>query len=151
MTWNTPIKTIISWAGLLLSVSLLAGGFPLAAKAASSRGDQFVTATSGNTLTGIDIHGVRFYLYFLPGGYATYRAANGDAEGGRWHLSPDGSVCVAWHNVVQSLSSGCYRVTFKGSKVSWASHARTIELALRGYVSDADLNRSRRQSSHERR
>lgn len=135
---------------LMLSVTLVAG-YVLPVRAESLTGDRFITAMNGNSLAGTNAHGERYYLYFLPGGYATYRAVNGEHDTGRWHLSSSGDVCVSWANLAPPLGSGCYHVASDGPRTSWSTKSGVTSLRLQGYVSSAELERSSGGHSHGRR
>lgn len=106
-------------------------------RAATIGGDEFVTATSGNTLSGIGSYGQRYYLYFLPGGSATYQDVAGGRDIGTWHLSPQGEICVAWRNLAPPLRSGCYSVSLSGRRMNWTAKSATIQTTLQGGVVDA--------------
>lgn len=132
---------------LALTFLVLAFGSSALSPANAGQGDSFVTAMSGNTLTGISSHGTRYYLYFLPGGNATYRAADGDHDMGAWHLDGDGNVCVTWRNLNPPLSRGCYDVAFDGSTAIWSSKSNRLHLTLRGFVEDVAYPQERYRDS----
>lgn len=97
------------------------------------RGDAFITAMAGNTLSGKDPDGVLFNLYFLPGGEVTYQDSTGKLESGAWKLDRDGDVCVKW-TAPAKADDGCFRVQANGPKVTWKDKAGNHQGGLRGEV-----------------
>ncbi|MEZ5832632.1 MAG: hypothetical protein R3D05_15770 [Dongiaceae bacterium] len=119
-------------AGLLVSL-------PSIASADDLLGDAFITTMSGNSLSGTDSQGHAYDLYFLPGGEATYRDSAGEAVSGKWHLDPDGDVCVAWQRQVDVLKDGCFRVSFDGEAVTWRNKTSSGGGTLQGGVTSTFL------------
>ena len=68
------------------AVVLLAG---VPAEAKPLRGDAFITAMQGNTLTGKMANGTPYKLYFLPGGQATIQEGKAEPQSGTWSLDPN--------------------------------------------------------------
>src|SRR3954468_2840299 len=101
----------------LSAVALLAS---LPAEAKSLRGDAFITAMNGNTLTGKMADGTPYKLYFLPGGQATIQEGKAEPQSGTWSLDNSGDVCLKWPGAVAS-EDGCYRVNVTGHKVTWSN------------------------------
>ena len=134
---------------LALTFLVLTVGLPAMSPAEAGQDVSFVTATNGNTLTGISSHGTRYYIYFLSGGSVTYRSTNGDRDTGAWHLDDNGNVCVSWRNLNPPLSSGCYKVGFDGHTTHWSSKSTSLRLTLRGFVEDVAYPKERyRDSRH---
>lgn len=122
----------------LSAVALLAS---LPAEAKSLRGDAFITAMSGNTLTGKMADGTAYKLYFLPGGQATIQEGKGEPQSGTWSLDKSGDVCLKWPGAVAS-EDGCYRVDVVGHKVNWSNKDGTQKARLFGGVAPLDMSKS---------
>jgi hypothetical protein len=103
----------------LAGVALLVAVLVQPALASELRGDAFVTALNGNTLTATTPSGKPVHLYFLPGGRASYQEASGTAHAGFWHLTHTGNVCVTWAPGA-SLGNGCLGLAQSG-KITWSS------------------------------
>jgi hypothetical protein len=112
----------------------------LPAEAETLRGDAFITAMDGNTLSGKDDQGVVYDLYFLPGGAATYQDANGKVRSGSWHLDNSGDVCVMWIQPVKK-DDGCYRVSLEDGQATWSSKDGTHKGGLLGGVSEFSVKK----------
>jgi hypothetical protein len=120
------------------AVVLLAG---VPAEAKSLKGDAFITAMDGNTLTGKMADGTKYKLYFLPGGQATIQEGTGQPESGTWSLDKSGDVCLKWPAAVAS-EDGCYRVGVIGHKVTWSSKDGSQKARLFGGVAPLDMSKS---------
>jgi hypothetical protein len=120
------------------AVALLANA-PAEAKAL--RGDAFITAMDGNTLTGKMVDGTPYKLYFLPGGQATIQEGTGQPQSGTWSLDKSGDVCLKWPAAV-AAEDGCYRVDVVGHKVSWSNKDGTQKARLFGGVAPLDMSKS---------
>jgi len=112
-----------------------------AAEAKALRGDAFITAMQGNTLTGKMGDGTPYKLYFLPGGQATIQEGNAEPQSGVWSLDKSGDVCLKWPSAVAS-EDGCYRVDVVGHKVSWSNKDGTQKARLFGGVAPLDMSKS---------
>lgn len=123
---------------MLFAVVVLSA--PMAAYAESQhiKGDQFITAMEGNTLSGKNANGAAFNIYFLPGGEVTYTDKAGVTDKGAWHLDQDGDVCVAWQNPADA-QEGCFGVWADGEKVVWQGKHGSHRGALRGGVTETFL------------
>jgi hypothetical protein len=110
------------------------------AEAKDLRGDAFITAMNGNTLTGKMADGKRFKMYFLPGGAATVQRGTGEPEAGTWRLDDAGDVCLKFPEDVGE--SGCYRVAAEGHKVTWSNKDSTGHGRLFGGVAPLDMSKS---------
>jgi hypothetical protein len=106
------------------------------------RGDRFINVMRNNTLSGTTTAGVRFDLFFLPGGLVTYRDADGEDDRGAWRIDPEGDVCIAWTSAPTGAPD-CFRVILEGSRVSWQGKSGSGEGTLRGTITDGELARSR--------
>ena len=115
--------------------------FPVAAVAKSLRGDAFITAMQGNTLTGKMEDGTPYKLYFLPGGQATIQEGDGQPQSGTWALDKSGDVCLKWPGAV-AAEDGCYRVDVVGHKVTWSNKDGTQKARLFGGVAPLDMSKS---------
>jgi hypothetical protein len=113
--------------GALLFVSSLTGA------AADMRGDQFITLTDGNALSGTDSAGSAFSLYFLPGGEVTYVGPAGGEVYGTWDLDKDGDVCLRLPHRVDAMN-GCFAITVNGAKVTWRAKHLPGSAQRRGSV-----------------
>ena len=113
---------------------------PIAAHAEPQhiRGDQFITAMQGNTLSGINASGSAFNIYFLPGGEVTYNDKTGVTDKGTWRLDNEGDVCVAWQSPAEA-PEGCLRVSTEGEKVVWQGKQSNGRGFLRGGVTETFL------------
>jgi hypothetical protein len=120
------------------AVALLAS---VPAEAKTLRGDAFITAMAGNTLTGKMANGTPYKLYFLPGGQATIQEGTAQPQSGTWSLDKSGDVCLKWPAAVAS-EDGCYRVNVVGHKVSWSNKDGTQKARLFGGVAPLDMSKS---------
>ena len=111
---------------------------PAAAK--DLRGDAFITAMNGNTLSGKMVDGTPFKRYFLPGGSATVQRGTGQPEAGSWKLDEAGDVCLKFPEAVGE--DGCYQVSAEGNKVTWHSKAGTGHGKLLGGVAPLEMSKS---------
>jgi hypothetical protein len=121
------------------AVALLAS---LPAEAKSLKGDAFITAMDGNTLTGKMANGTKYKVYFLPGGQATIQEGSAEPQHGAWSLDNGGDVCLKWPAAVAS-ENGCYRVDVIGHKVTWSSKDGSRKARLFGGVAPLEINQSR--------
>jgi hypothetical protein len=119
----------------------LSASFPVAAMAKALRGDAFITAMDGNTLTGKMVDGTPYKLYFLAGGQATIQEGTGQPQSGTWNLDNSGDVCLKWPAAV-AAEDGCYRVDVVGHKVSWSNKDGTQKARLFGGVAPLDMSKS---------
>src|SRR3954454_21899574 len=122
----------------LSAVALLAS---LPAEAKSLRGDAFITAMNGNTLTGKMADGTPYKLYFLPGGQATIQEGKAEPQSGTWSLDNSGDVCLKWPGAVAS-EDGCFRVNVTGHKVTWSNKDGSQKARLFGGVAPLDLSKA---------
>ena len=120
------------------AVALLAS---VPAEAKSLRGDAFITAMDGNTLTGKMVDGTPYKLYFLPGGQATIQEGTHQPVSGTWSLDKSGDVCLKWPAAAVS-EDGCYRVDVVGHKVSWSNKDGSQKARLFGGVAPLDMSKS---------
>jgi hypothetical protein len=120
------------------AIALLAGA---PAEAKSLRGDAFITAMDGNTLTGKMDDGTRYKLYFLPGGQATIQEGDAEPQRGAWSLDKSGDVCLKWPGAVAS-ADGCYRVDVVGHKVTWSSKDGAQKARLFGGVAPLEMSKA---------
>ncbi|MDQ7247899.1 hypothetical protein [Dongia sedimenti] len=120
------------------AVALLAS---VPAEAKSLRGDAFITAMQGNTLTGKMGNGTPYKLYFLPGGQATIQEGTAEPVSGTWSLDKSGDVCLKWPGAVAS-EDGCYRVEVVGHKVTWSNKDGSQKARLFGGVAPLDMSKS---------
>jgi hypothetical protein len=111
------------------------------AEAKSLKGDAFITAMSGNTLTGKMENGTPYKLYFLPGGQATIQEGKAEPQSGTWSLDKSGDVCLKWPSAVAS-EDGCYRVDVVGHKVTWSNKDGSQKARLFGGVAPLDMSKS---------
>ena len=127
---------------MVLMVSVAAAQLGLlfsgAATAKALRGDAFITAMEGNTLTGKMEDGTPYKLYFLPGGQATIQEGTSEPQHGTWSLDNSGDVCLKWPSAVNS-EDGCYRVDVVGHKVTWSNKDGTQKARLFGGVAPLDM------------
>ena len=123
-------------------VALLGASITPPAAAKSLRGDAFITAMDGNTLTGKMADGTPYKLYFLPGGRATIQEGSDKPRSGTWNLDKSGDVCLKWPSAVTS-EDGCYRVDVVGHKVSWSNKDGSQKARLFGGVAPLDVSKSR--------
>jgi hypothetical protein len=123
----------------LSAVVVLLASVPAEAK--SLRGDAFITAMNGNTLTGKMADGTAYKLYFLPGGQATIQEGTGEPQSGTWSLDKSGDVCLKWSGAVAS-EDGCYRVDVVGHKVTWSNKDGSQKARLFGGVAPLDMSKS---------
>jgi hypothetical protein len=119
------------------AMALLAG-FPAQAK--DLRGDAFITAMNGNTLTGKDANGAPFKLFFLPGGQATIQEGSNQPQYGSWKLDKSGDVCVDWAKPV-AAESGCFSVKIDGDKVTWSNKDGSHTGGLLGVVAPLEMRK----------
>ena len=122
----------------LAAVALLAS---VPAEAKSLKGDAFITAMDGNTLTGKMVDGTPYKLYFLPGGQATIQEGTRQPVSGTWSLDKSGDVCLKWPAAAVS-EDGCYRVDVVGHKVSWSNKDGTQKARLFGGVAPLEMSKS---------
>ena len=122
----------------LAAVALLAS---VPAEAKSLKGDAFITAMDGNTLTGKMADGAKYKVYFLPGGQATIQEGKAEPQHGAWSLDKSGDVCLKWPAAVAS-EDGCYRVDVVGHKVTWSSKDGSQKARLFGGVAPLDMSKS---------
>jgi hypothetical protein len=120
------------------AVALLAS---VPAEAKSLRGDAFITAMDGNTLTGKMADGTPYKLYFLPGGQATIQEGKSKPQSGTWSLDKSGDVCLKWPAAVAS-EDGCYRVDVVGHKVTWSSKDGSQKARLFGGVAPLEMSKA---------
>jgi hypothetical protein len=119
----------------LSAVALLASQ---PAEANELRGDAFITAMNGNTLSGKMMDGTPFKMYFVPGGTATVQRGTGEPEIGSWSLDEAGDVCLKFPESVGE--TGCYRVAAEGSKVTWTNKSGTGHGKLLGTVAPLEMS-----------
>jgi hypothetical protein len=126
-----------------LALALLAMLVALApvAEAKALRGDAFITAMQGNTLTGKMADGTAYKLYFLPGGQATIQEGKDEPQSGSWSLDKSGDVCLKWPSAVAS-EDGCYRVDVVGHKVNWSNKDGSQKARLFGGVAPLDMSKN---------
>jgi len=110
------------------------------AMARDLRGDAFITAMSGNTLSGKSPEGKAVNFYFIPGGQASYQEAGGQPHLGTWNLDKGGDVCVKWAPG-GDMASGCFRVAIDGDKVSWSNKEGTEHGGLLGGVEPLTMSK----------
>ena len=110
------------------------------AMAKDLRGDAFITALNGNTLTGKLPDGKPFNLYFLPGGQASYQETAGQTHFGTWKLDENGDVCVQWAPGGQ-MANGCFQVSLDGDKVTWSNMDGTHQGGLLGGVEPLTMSK----------
>ena len=122
-----------------LSAVALLGSIP--AQAESLRGDAFITAMNGNTLSGKMANGTPYKLYFVPGGQATIQEGSGEPQFGTWTIDRSGDVCLKWPSAVAS-EDGCYRVNVVGHKVSWSNKDGTQKARLFGGVAPLEMSKA---------
>jgi hypothetical protein len=120
------------------AIALLAS---LPASADVLRGDAFITAMNGNTLSGKMADGTPYKLYFVPGGQATIQEGKGEPQFGSWTIDKSGDVCLKWPAAVAS-EDGCYRVHVDGTKVTWSNKQGTIKGKLLGGVAPLEMSKA---------
>lgn len=120
----------------LAIAALLTGLAMQPALAADLRGDAFITALNGNTLVEKTADGKPTYVYFLPGGQTSYQAANGQPHFGHWKLDRNNDVCITWAPG-GNLANGCFKVTVKGDKITFANGKGREVGGLAGTVESA--------------
>jgi hypothetical protein len=104
-------------------------------------GDNFISVMQGNTLSGTSQMGVKYNIYFLPGGDVSYQDASGRVDKGNWTIDPDGDVCIKW-KAPSNLAHDCYKVDIDGTKVSWKGKTGAGHAGLRGEVAPMDMAKS---------
>jgi hypothetical protein len=119
-----------------LGAALILTGVP--ANATDLRGDAFITAMQGNTLSGKTMDGTPFKMFFVPGGQATVQRGTGEPEVGTWSLDESGDVCLKFPEAVGE--NGCYRVAADGNKVKWSNKQGTGHGKLLGGVADLEMS-----------
>jgi hypothetical protein len=120
------------------AVALLAS---LPASAGALRGDAFITAMDGNTLSGKMADGTPYKLYFVPGGQATIQEGAGEPKFGTWSIDKSGDVCLKWPKGV-AAQDGCYRVVATGTKVTWSNKAGTLKGDLLGGIAPLEMSKA---------
>jgi hypothetical protein len=120
------------------AVALLAS---VPAEAKTLRGDAFITAMNGNTLSGKMADGTPYKLYFLPGGQATIQEGTSEPHFGTWALDKSGDVCLKWPSAVAS-EDGCYHVEVVGHKVTWSNKDGTNKGRLIGGVAPLEMSKT---------
>ncbi len=120
------------------AVALLAS---VPAEAKTLRGDAFITAMDGNTLTGKMVDGTPYKLYFLPGGQATIQEGTRQPVSGTWSLDKSGDVCLKWPAAAVS-EDGCYHVDVVGHKVTWSNKDGSQKARLFGGVAPLEMSKS---------
>jgi hypothetical protein len=120
------------------AVALLAS---LPASADVLRGDAFITAMNGNTLSGKMADGTPYKLYFVPGGQATIQEGKAEPQFGTWTIDKSGDVCLKWPEAVAS-EDGCYRVHVDGTKVTWSNKDGTNKGKLLGGVAPLEMSKA---------
>jgi hypothetical protein len=113
----------------------------LPASAGVLRGDAFITAMNGNTLSGKMEDGTPYRLYFVPGGQATIQEGSGKPQFGTWTIDKSGDVCLKWPDAVAS-EDGCYRVETKGKHVTWSNKDGTNKGKLLGGVAPLEMSKA---------
>jgi hypothetical protein len=131
-------RAIVKILTLVLAFGVAFAAAALPAGAQILQGDRFITAMKDNTVSGTTSSGAVYNLYFLPGGTVTYRDTGGHRDSGSWRLDRAGDVCVSWHGA-DAPPAGCYRVTAKGSSLSWWNKSASSGDTLRGTVTNAFL------------
>lgn len=97
------------------------------------RGSMFVSVASGNTISGINKDGVRFHVYFLSGGVATFADENDRIDVGRWRIRPeDDAVCVLWKTI--TVDELCAIVTMDGGTLLLDGDVPVGEVELMGTI-----------------
>jgi len=125
---------------LLASATAMQLGLSVSAEAKALRGDAFITAMQGNTLTGKMEDGTPYKLYFLPGGQATIQEGKNEPQYGTWSLDKSGDVCLKWPSAVTS-ENGCYTVNVVGHKVTWSNKDGSQKARLFGGVAPLDMSK----------
>lgn len=125
---------------LLLSAAAgLVSLLPTMVDARVLRGDAFITAMEGNTLTGKDADGQSFKVYFVPGGQATIQQGSDQPRFGSWSLNRAGDVCVKWPIGVEA-DAGCFTVQANGSTVTWSNKDGTRNGGLLGEIAPLTMS-----------
>jgi len=106
------------------------------------RGDAFITAMNGNTLSGKMENGTPYKLYFVPGGQATIQEGTADPQFGAWTIDKHGDVCLKWPSGV-AAEDGCFRVEVNGTKVTWSNKDGTHQGGLLGGVAPLTISNSK--------
>lgn len=104
-------------------------------------GDNFISVMKGNTLSGTSQMGMKYNIYFLPGGEVSYQDSGGRVDKGNWTIDPDGDVCIKW-KPPSNLANDCYKVDIDGTKVSWKGKTGAGHAGLRGEVAPMDMAKS---------
>jgi hypothetical protein len=120
----TPLSILIATVALLL---------PATSFAADRRGDEFITAMDGNSISATGADGRAFDLYFLAGGLVTYTRLGDANVSGTWQMNRDGDVCIKWPARVDA-PEGCFRISFDGDTVIWRNRSVSGHGTLRGVV-----------------
>jgi hypothetical protein len=124
--------------GMLVSLSAVGLATPSLAAPEQLKGERFIDAMSGNTVSGTAASGAAFNIYFVEGGDVTYEDTSGEHDQGRWQMDPDGDVCITWRKRDPEHQS-CYRVTVDGDQLTWKGKGASGEALLRGGVGESFL------------
>ena len=118
---------------ILVTMSLL---FSAMSSTADVRGDEFITAMDGNSISGIGPNGIAFSLYFLAGGDVIYSRLGRANVRGTWWINHDGDVCIKWPERVEALE-GCFQMSFDGDTIIWRNKSASGHGKLHGSVVDS--------------
>ena len=126
------MRVSIAVAGLLGLLAVAALNLT-SARAEQLKGNMFINAMQGNTLSGKTSNGVPFNAYFLSGGIVNYEEAGGAKDAGEWHMDSDGDVCVTFQKINDGKED-CFVVTLDGKKLSWKGKTGSGSGMLRGSI-----------------
>ena len=107
----------------LLVMTLLP--FSATSSVADSRGDEFITAMDGGSISGFGPSGIASKLYFVDGGDVTYTSLGRAAVRGSWWMNDDGDVCIRWPERLEALE-GCFQISFDGDTILWRNKSASM-------------------------
>jgi hypothetical protein len=104
--------------------------------AADARGDEFITAMDGDSISGIGTNGLAFNLHFLAGGDVTCSSLGRANVHGTWRMNHDGDVCIKWPERVEAFE-GCFQMSVDGDAIIWRNKSAGGHGKLRGSIVDS--------------
>ncbi len=128
------MKTVLAMLGLAALV------IPSVASAERLRGDNFITVMGNNTLTAKNEEGVRYHIFFLPGGQVTYQDRTGKEDHGTWTIDRSGDVCITWSSLMAGKQN-CYQVSVDKNTITWGNKDSTMHGGLLGGVQAVEMEK----------
>ena len=127
-----PYRKLVTGLVGVVAVFLWIGGAS-ADEPTVLRGGMFIDVMSGNTISGTTPEGVRFHVYILNGGVATFVDENERMDVGRWYVrQSDDAICIRWKQIQDE--ERCAVVTRDGNTLNLDGDTPIGEVKLDGTI-----------------